>query len=29
VSDEPRDPSRIEVVALEGIPEVAIGDDLP
>jgi coenzyme F420-0:L-glutamate ligase/coenzyme F420-1:gamma-L-glutamate ligase len=27
--DEPRDPSRIEVVALEGIPEVAIGDDLP
>ena len=25
----PREPSRIEIVALEGIPEVAPGDDLP
>jgi coenzyme F420-0:L-glutamate ligase/coenzyme F420-1:gamma-L-glutamate ligase len=25
----PRDPSRIEIVALEGIPEIVPGDDLP
>jgi coenzyme F420-0:L-glutamate ligase/coenzyme F420-1:gamma-L-glutamate ligase len=26
---EPREPSRVEVIALEGIPEVVTGDDLP
>ena len=26
---EPREPSRIEVIALEGIPEIVVGDDLP
>lgn len=27
--DGPREPARLEVVALEGIPEIRVGDDLP